>query len=484
MVKGKRYDRTQRTVTPLSVIDNRIYLGVMKMVYDLIIIGGGPGGYLAAERAGQAGLSVLLFEKHALGGVCLNEGCIPSKALLNSAKIADYAKLGKRYGVITENVSLDHAAVIDRKNKVVRGLVMGVSMKMKKNGVTVVNDKAVIEGRDAEGFRVRAGDSIYTGQRLLIASGSVPAMPPIPGLVEGYESGYVMTNREILDMTQIPEKLVIIGGGVIGLEMASYFNSAGSKVTVVEMLDHIAGPTDREISSILYKNYKRKGVDFRLSAKVTRMADNEVFYETTEGVQSVQADKVLVSIGRSPNTRGLGLEAIGVEIDRGRIITDETMKTNISEVYAVGDVNGVSMLAHTAYREAEVCINTILGKKDRMRYHAIPSVIYTNPEVGSVGETEESAKEKGLDVEIVKLPLSYSGRYVAETSGGDGVLKILVDRKYQTIQGVQMIGSYASEIIYGAAMMIETEMRVEDIRQIVFPHPTVGEVIREAMWEI
>jgi dihydrolipoamide dehydrogenase len=484
MVKGKRYDRTQRTVTPLSVIDNRIYLGVMKMVYDLIIIGGGPGGYLAAERAGQAGLSVLLFEKHALGGVCLNEGCIPSKALLNSAKIADYAKLGKRYGVITENVSLDHAAVIDRKNKVVRGLVMGVSMKMKKNGVTVVNDKAVIEGRDAEGFRVRAGDSIYTGQRLLIASGSVPAMPPIPGLVEGYESGYVMTNREILDMTQIPEKLVIIGGGVIGLEMASYFNSAGSKVTVVEMLDHIAGPTDREISSILYKNYKRKGVDFRLSAKVTRMADNEVFYETTEGVQSVQADKVLVSIGRSPNTRGLGLEAIGVEIDRGRIITDETMKTNISEVYAVGDVNGVSMLAHTAYREAEVCINTILGKKDRMRYHAIPSVIYTNPEVGSVGETEESAKEKGLDVEIVKLPLSYSGRYVAENSGGDGVLKILVDRKYQTIQGVQMIGSYASEIIYGAAMMIETEMRVEDIRQIVFPHPTVGEVIREAMWEI
>jgi dihydrolipoamide dehydrogenase len=484
MVKGKRYDRTQRTVTPLSVIDNRIYLGVMKMVYDLIIIGGGPGGYLAAERAGQAGLSVLLFEKHALGGVCLNEGCIPSKALLNSAKIADYAKLGKRYGVITENVSLDHAAVIDRKNKVVRGLVMGVSMKMKKNGVTVVNDKAVIEGRDAEGFRVRAGDSIYTGQRLLIASGSVPAMPPIPGLVEGYESGYVMTNREILDMTQIPEKLVIIGGGVIGLEMASYFNSAGSKVTVVEMLDHIAGPTDREISSILYKNYKRKGVDFRLSAKVTRLSDNEVFYETTEGVQSVQADKVLVSIGRSPNTRGLGLEAIGVEADRGRIITDETMKTNISEVYAVGDVNGVSMLAHTAYREAEVCINTILGKKDRMRYHAIPSVIYTNPEVGSVGETEESAKEKGLDVKIVKLPLSYSGRYVAENSGGDGVIKILVDRKYQTIQGVHMIGSYASEIIYGAAMMIETEMRVEDIRQIVFPHPTVGEVIREAMWEI
>lgn len=453
------------------------------MIYDLIVIGAGPGGYVGAERAGHAGLSTLLMEKRALGGVCLNEGCIPSKTLLNSAKIADYTRHGNKYGVSAENVRLDHEAVVNRKNKVVRTLVAGVSMKMKKNGVTVVNGEAMITGRDSEGFQVKAGETVYTGKRLMIATGSEPSMPPIPGLREGYADGFVLTNREILDLKVLPERLVIIGGGVIGLEMASYFNSAGCKVTVVEMLDHIAGPTDREISAILYNNYKKLGVDFRLSARVTQITPGTVAFETAEGLQSVPADKVLVSIGRRPKTEGIGLETIQVETERGRIVTDEYMKTNVPEVYAVGDVNGVSMLAHTAYREAEVCVNTILGKKDRMRYHAIPSVIYTNPEVASVGETEESAKEKGLEVDIVKLPLSYSGRYVAETSGGDGIIKVLIDRKYRTIRGIHMIGSYASEIIYGAAMMIETEMRVEDIRQIVFPHPTVSEVIRETMWE-
>mgnify|MGYP002409823591 FL=1 len=453
------------------------------MLYDLIVIGGGPGGYLGAERAGHAGLSTLLIEKRFLGGVCLNEGCIPSKAFLNSAKIADYAKQGAKYGVTTENVSLNHATVVARKNKIVKILVAGVSMKMKKNNVTVVNGEAVIIGRSSEGFVVKVGDTDYIAKRIMIATGSVPSMPPIPGLKEGYQNGFVLTNREILDITEVPEKLVIIGGGAIGLEMASYFNSAGSKVTVVEMLDHIAGSTDREISTILYNNYKKKGIDFRLSARVTEITDKEVIFETAEGKQSVTADKVLVSIGRRAFTEGLGLESLGVELERGRIKTDEFMRTNISGIYAVGDVNGVSMLAHTAYREAEVCINHIMGKKDRMRYNAIPAVIYTNPEVGSVGETEETAKEKDLDVEIVKLPLSYSGRYVAETERGDGIIKVLVDKKYKTIQGLHIIGSYASEIIYGAAMMMETEMRVEDIQKMVFPHPTVSEVIKEAMFE-
>ena len=438
------------------------------MVYDLIVIGGGPGGYLASERAGQAGLSVLLIEKRALGGVCLNEGCIPSKALLNSAKIADYAKDGKKYGVVAKDVAIDHKAVVKRKNKVVRTLVAGVSMKMKKNNVTVISDEAVIQGRSSEGFVVRTGDVENIGKRLLIATGSVPSMPPITGLHEGYKNGFVLTNREILDLTEVPEKLVIIGGGVIGLEMASYFNSAGSKVTVIEMLDHIAGPTDSEISSILLNSYKKKGVDFKLSAKVTEITDSEVLFETSEGKQSVSADKVLASIGRRPFTEGLGLEKIGVETLRGGVKTDEYLRTNIPGVYAVGDVNGVSLLAHTAYREAEVCVNHILGNKDIMRYNAIPSVIYTNPEVACVGETEQTAKEKGLDVEIVKLPLAYSGRYVAENSDMSGIIKVIIIQKYRTILGVHMIGSYASEIIYGAAMMIESEMRVEDVREIVF----------------
>lgn len=454
------------------------------MIYDLIVIGGGPGGYTAAERAGGAGLSVLLAEKRVLGGVCLNEGCIPSKTFLNSAKIADYAKNGSTYGVHAEGVKLEHPAVVKRKNRVVKKLVSGLEMKMKKNKVTVVNGEAVISGRTGDGFQVKVDGAVYTGKRLLIASGSVPAMPPIPGLDEGYKKGIVLTNREILDIETIPENLVIIGGGVIGLEMASYFNSAGSRVTVVEMLDHIAGPTDREISDILLNNYKKKGIDFRLSAKVTEIKGNDVVFESSDGIKRVSGDNILISIGRKPDTKGLGLETIGVETDRGRIVTDEFLRTNIPEVYAAGDVNGISMLAHTAYREAEVAVNNILGKRDRMRYIAVPSVIYTNPEVGSVGETTESARDKGLDVEIIKLPLAYSGRYVAETERGDGIVKVLVDKQYRTIRGLHIIGSYASEIIYGAAVMMETEMRVNDIREIVFPHPTVCEVIREAMFEI
>ena len=454
------------------------------MIYDLIVIGGGPGGYTAAERAGGAGLSVLLAEKRVLGGVCLNEGCIPSKTFLNSAKIADYAKNGGTYGVHAEGVKLEHPAVVKRKNRVVKKLVSGLEMKMKKNKVTVVNGEAVISGRTGDGFQVKVDGAVYNGKRLLIASGSVPAMPPIPGLDEGYKKGIVLTNREILDIETIPENLVIIGGGVIGLEMASYFNSAGSRVTVVEMLDHIAGPTDREISDILLNNYKKKGIDFRLSAKVTEIKGNDVVFESSDGIHRVSGDNILVSIGRKPDTKGLGLETIGVETDRGRIVTDEFLRTNIPEVYAAGDVNGISMLAHTAYREAEVAVNNILGKRDRRRYFAVPSVIYTNPEVGSVGETTESARDKGLDVEIIKLPLAYSGRYVAETERGDGIVKVLVDKQYRTIRGLHIIGSYASEIIYGAAVMMETEMRVNDIREIVFPHPTVCEVIREAMFEI
>lgn len=453
------------------------------MTYDLIVIGGGPAGYLAAERAGHAGLNTLLIEKRFVGGVCLNEGCVPSKALLYSAKIYDNAVHGEKYGVTAEKVVLNHGAVIRRKNKVVNTLVSGIKSKLKKNKVTVGEGVAEIAGRSNEGYEVKAGDSTYTGKRLLIATGSVPVVPPIPGVKEGLEKGYVLTNREILDLKEVPASLVIVGGGVIGLEMASYYNSAGSKVTIIEMLDHIAGYTDKEISEILLKNYQKKGVEFKLGAKVTEVKDGAVVYECGGQSFTVAADKVLLSIGRRAATEGLGLEKIGVETERGRIKTDERGKTNVPEVYAAGDVNGTSMLAHTAYREAEVCINNILGKKDIMRYHAIPSVIYTNPEVGGVGETEETAKQKGIEYEVAKLSMMYSGRYVAENEGGDGICKVLIDKKYRKVIGVHMIGNYSSEIIYGAGLMIETEMRVNDIKELVFPHPTVCEIIREAIFE-
>ena len=453
--------------------------------FDLIVLGGGPAGYCAAERAGAAGLKTLVIEKRALGGVCLNEGCIPSKAFLNSAKIYDYAKHdGEKYGVTTTGAKLDHAKVVARKDKVVGMLVAGVGMKMKKNKVTVVAEDAQILGKSADGFQVSAGGSTYVGTQMLLATGSMPVVPPIPGVKEGIEKGFVLTNREILALTELPKSLVVIGGGVIGLEMASYFNSADCKVTVVEMLDSIGGPIDKEISKLLQGVYEKKGVEFRLGCKVTAVNDGEVVYEKDGKSEKVPADKVLLSIGRRAFTAGFGLENLNVYMERGAVVTDECMRTNIAGLYAAGDVNGKSMLAHTAYREAEVAVNNILGKKDRMRYSAIPAVIYTNPEVATVGETEESAKAKGYDVKALTVTMKLSGRYVAENEGGNGICKLVVDQKYNRLLGVHMMGNSSSEIIYGAAMMIETEMKIDDIKEIVFPHPTVSEVIREALFEL
>lgn len=451
-------------------------------MYDLIVIGGGPAGYNAAERAGHAGLKTLVIEERALGGVCLNEGCIPTKTLLYSAKIYDYAKHSKEYGVSFEGASIDHAFVVNRKNGVVKQLVSGIGAKLKKCGIEVVKATACIKERNAEGFVVTAGDKEYIGKQLLITTGSSPALPPIDGLSDSLKEGFALTNREILDLTAIPKTIVVVGGGVIGLEMASYFNSVGSKVYVVEMMNKIAGPVDGDISKLLQKDYASRGIEFILGAKVTSIKDKAVTYEKDGQVISLQADYALVSIGRRARTAGLGCENIGLKIERGAIVTNEYGKTNVPGVWAAGDVNGKSMLAHTAYREGEVCINNILGKKDRINYNSIPAVIYTNPEVASVGETEETAKAKGLDFDCKTVTLKYSGRYVAENENGYGILKVLTDKKHKNIIGIHMIGSYASEIIYGAAMMVETEMRVEDIQKIVFPHPTVCEVIRESMF--
>ncbi len=454
------------------------------MLYDLIVIGGGPAGYLAAERAGHAGLNTLLIEKGAVGGVCLNEGCIPSKTLLYSAKITDNAAHGEKYGVIAGEIKLDHQTVLKRKEKVVRSLVMGVKAQLKKNNVTLLEAIAEITGRNNEGFTVKAGGEVFVGKNLIIATGSFPVIPPIPGVKEGLEAGTVLTNREILNLQEIPSSLVVVGGGVIGLEMASYFNSAGSKVTVIEMLDHIAGNTDREIAAILMKNYQRKGIEFKLSSKVTRIVNGKVIYESDGQTAEIEVEKVLISIGRKPFFESLGLEKIGVEIEKGRVKTDDRGQTNISGVYAAGDVNGKSMLAHTAYREAEVCLNNILGENDIMKYDAIPFVIYTNPEVAGVGETEETAGEKGIDFEVARLAMLYSGRYQAENELGDGICKVLINKQTRKLIGVHMIANYASEIIYGVGMMIDKEMRVEEIQKVIFPHPTISEIIREGIYQL
>ena len=451
-------------------------------IFDLIVIGGGPGGYLAAERGAQAGLKVLLFEKRALGGVCLNEGCIPSKALLNSAKYYEHALHSAPYGVSCTGVTLDQKAVIARKRQVVKTLVSGVKAKMRAHKVTVVMDTARITGKTAEGFAVTAGDKTYTGKKLIIATGSEAVVPPIPGVQENLGS-FVLTNREVLDLEEIPKKLTVIGGGVIGLEMAAYYAAVGSQVTVIEMLDHIAGNTDLEIGKRLQKELEAKGIVFLLQHKCLEVAPGNVVAEASDGSQvTVSADKVLLSIGRRANCRNIGLETIGVTFDRS-IPTDAMCRTNVPDVYAVGDVNGHHMLAHTAYREAEVAVNVITGRQDAMRYSANPSVIYTQPEIASVGMTEEECQQKGREYEVQSLSMRYSGRFVAENEGADGLCKILIDKKKRNILGVHMIGAYTGEMIWGAAQMIEMQLRVNDARKIIFPHPTVSEVIRETLWE-
>ena len=452
-------------------------------LYDLIVIGGGPGGYLAAERAARAGLKTLLFEKNSLGGVCLNEGCIPSKALLNSAKTYLHAKHASMYGVNTENVTVDQAKVIERKRKVVKTLVSGVGAKMRQHKVVVIKEEAAIDGKCADGFKIRSASGTYTGKKLIIATGSSAAVPPIPGVKENL-GDFVCTNREVLELTQIPEQFTVIGGGVIGLEMAAYYAAVGSKVTVVEMLDHIAGPTDREISTRLQKELEAMGITFLLGHACEKVEPGKVYVKAPDGTQKViEANKVLLSIGRRANYMNIGLETIGVKTDRPGIVTDAMCRTNVPDVYAIGDVNGHHMLAHTAYREAEVAVNTILGKKDYMRYHANPSVIYTMPEVASVGKTEEDCKAQGVEYEVKKLSMMYAGRFVAENEGADGLCKIIVDKKTRLILGVHLIGAYAGEMIWGGAQMLETQFRVTDGRQIIFPHPTVSEIIREVLWE-
>ena len=459
-------------------------------MYDLAIIGGGPGGYVAAGRAGAAGLSVILFEKRELGGVCLNEGCIPTKTLLYSAKVYDYTRHAEQYGVNVEGSAIDFGAILKRKQKVVKKLVGGVRVQMKNAAVEVVKEPAIIKGKSADGIDIAAGESTYTARNLLICTGSEAAIPPIPGLREGL-GGVVVTNREILALEEKPEELVAIGGGVIGMEFASFFNSIGTKVTVVEMLPKILGPMDDEISAMLQAQYAKKGVEFHLSCKVVAVEGNEVVYEDPEGnTCRAKGDKILVSVGRRANFQDIGLENIGVELalnPAGRpygIKVDDHMCTNVPGVYAAGDVTGFSMLAHTASREGEVAVNNILGKEDRMRYNAIPGVVYTNPEVAGVGVTEAEATAKGLDFAVLKLPMAFSGRFVAENERGEGVCKVVIDAKSHQVLGVHMLGNPCSELIHGSCIAIEQGMTVEQLKEVVFPHPTVSEILKETAFTL
>lgn len=449
------------------------------MKYQVAIIGGGPAGYTAAEAAGKAGLTTVIFEKQSLGGVCLNEGCIPTKTLLYSAKTYDTACQANKYAVSVPEASFDLSKIIARKTKVVRKLVLGVKAKMAAHNVTVVTGEAVIIDKNT----VCCGEDTYTCENLIICTGSETTIPPIQGVSEVP----YWTHRDALNNKELPASLVIVGGGVIGMEFASFFNSLGVEVTVIEMLDEILGDMDKELSAQLRAIYAKKGVRFLLNTKVTSVAslpDTEsisVSYENTGETGAVVAQKLLLSAGRRAATQGFGLENLGLELtEHKQIKVDEQMRSSVPGVYVCGDLTGHSLLAHTAVREAEVAVHTLLGKTDRMSYRAIPGVVYTNPEIAGVGVTEEYLQTKGIPYTVSQLPMAYSGRFVAENEGVNGVCKVLLSED-QTVLGAHVLGNPASEIITIAGMAIEMQMKAEELKRFVFPHPTVCEIFKETV---
>ncbi len=441
--------------------------------YDLIIIGGGPAGYVAAERAGEKGLKVLLTEHRHLGGVCLNEGCIPSKTLLHSAKLYHYATHSEAYGVQTEKASFNFIPVQERKNRIINTLRKGLSGLMKKNKVDVVTGR----GKLLPDGGVEVNGDIFQSDNILIATGSSPAAPPIPG----NDLSKVLDSTGILECNTAPDNIVIIGGGVIGCEFACFFGSIGVPVTVIEMLPEICPSVDQEIAAGLRRELEKKNISFHLNARVEEITEKTVVFSSDGKSSSVERDLVLMAAGRTPNTDGLGLEARRVGFDRGGIHVNERCATNIPGVWAAGDVTGRVWLAHAASRMGEVVVNNISGKKDEMRYHTVPGVIYTNPEVATVGWTEAQARDKGWPVRTAKLPMTVNGRYLAEHDDERGLIKIVLHGETNALLGVHMIGGACSEMIFGAASMIEMEVRSDEIADMVFPHPTVSEVVRDAV---
>ena len=448
--------------------------------YDIAIIGGGPAGYNAAANATANSLKVVLFEHNTLGGVCLNEGCIPTKTLLHSANLLDEIRESKAFGIHIEGaVSASYAEIASRKDKVVKTLTSGVAYKLKSAGVTVVNETALLDGEEGEVIRIRAGKETYLVSFVLLATGSSTVIPPIPGLSE---VAY-WTSREALAAKTLPQDITIIGGGVIGMEFAGIYSSLGVPVQVVEMAPEILGAMDKETSAMLRKEYASRGVKFHLGAKVVGVSKEGVTIEGKNGkTELLPASQVLLSVGRKPETDGLGLETLGIEMNRSAVVVNRYMQTSHPRVYAAGDITGFSLLAHTAIREGEVAINHIVGTEDDpMRYDAIPGVVYTHPEIAGVGATEEQLKAEGRYYRVLKLPMAYAGRYVVEHEKAGGLCKILVDEN-ETILGCHILGNPASELILLAGIAIADGTRVEEFRRHVFPHPTVGEIIHEVLF--
>lgn len=450
----------------------------MNTQYDIAIIGGGPAGYNAAERAAEGGLKTVLFEKNAVGGVCLNEGCIPTKTLLYSAKLLDTIKVAGKYGILAgDNPGFDYGKIISRKNKIVRKLTAGVRARLQGSGVDTIAGAALLDGKEGEQIRVVCEGTIYAVRHVLLCAGSETVIPPIKGL----EDVSYWTSKEALEATEIPESLVIIGGGVIGIEFASFFNSIGVKVDVIEMMPEILGAMDKETSAMLRNDYTKRGVGFHLDTRVVEVSSEGVVIEKDGKSEMIPARKVLVSVGRKAVTRHLGLDSLRIALHKTGVQVDEYMQTSCRGVYAAGDITGFSMLAHTAIREGEVAVNHILGEADRMNYNATPGVVYTNPEIAGVGKTEEELQSEGTPYRVLKLPMAYSGRFVAENETGNGLCKIITDTDDRII-GCHLLGNPASELIVIAGIAIDRGDTVQAFRKHIYPHPTVGEIFHETLF--
>ena len=448
------------------------------MKYFLAIIGGGPAGYTAAEKASKAGKDVVLFEQNAVGGTCLNVGCIPTKSLLYGAKQYYNATRAQKYGVTAENVAFDFAAMQKRKTIVVRKLVAGIRQRLNNEHCTLVNGFAKIlpSLQGGEGGRlIECNGERYEAENLLICTGSTNFVPPIPGIKD---NPAVWDSTDALAATELPKSIIIVGGGVIGMEFATLYHELGVPVTVIEAMPSILPNLDQEVVQILLDKYRKAGINILTGTKVESLDGGKV----TANGEIYEAEKVLVSVGRRANLQGLEV-LDDLELSRGAIAVDDFMQTNLPNVYAAGDVTGKIMLAHVASRQAEVCVGRMLKQipLQRIAYNAIPSVVYTNPEIASVGITESQAEEFNIAVEVRKLPMTFSGRFMAENEGETGLCKMIVDAKKQTILGVHCIGNPCSEFIAAASFAVRNGYTTHEMQQIVFPHPTVSEILHEIL---
>ena len=447
------------------------------MKFDIAIIGGGPGGYTAAEKAVKAGFQVVLFEKEELGGTCLNRGCIPTKTLLHSADVYYEAKNGAAFGVTAGDVTFDYAKIIERKNAVSKQLSNGIGFLEKSHGVTVIKAHATLASRTS--VSLDNGETLEC-KHLIAATGSSPARIPIPGA----ELPGVVDSTGLLNMTTCPKHIVIVGGGVIGIEFATFYYRLGVKVTIVEMLDRVLGPLDKDITDFVEAELKKCGVELVLGVRVESIEPGlKVNYASVkDGTKgTAQGDVVLMAGGRIPNTKGLGLDAIGVRMDRkGFVEIDGLCRTNVPGVYAIGDINGKMQLAHVASAQGLLVADHIAGKPcKQLNLNRIPSCVYCNPETAMVGLTEEQARATGKDVGVGVFNLSGNGK--ALTMGENkGLVKFVFDKTTDEILGFHVIGPRATDLAAEVAAVMECEGTIAEIGSTVHPHPTVSEVVMEA----